>query len=351
MSTNDRAPRRRRRGYDDPKVMEFWEHLEELRWVIFKSLIAVTITTGVCLTFTGAIYRVLLFPLRAVRDQQQIVLRYDGPLDAFLIKLKMGLLGGVVLAAPAILYFIWTFVAPGLLERERRAIKSAAAAGFGFFLCGVAFGYWLLTLVLPILARFSDPEVRNLWRLKTYMDFAFRLLLGVGVAFEMPVVLTALVRVGLLDVEKLEKGRPYAVVIAMVVAAILTPPDPFTQCMLGLPLIVLYEISVMAAKWQERILARDRKREDENDDEGPEPSGTNRPRSPQAGAPPDRDDPVEPYAAEYYEDPYDDAAATMEDPEVGDTVNHDASNHRQKSESAPPPDDAVPPAEQKQENE
>ena len=255
--------------------MEFWEHLEELRWVIFKSLIAITIGTAICLTFTAQIYHVLLYPLHTIGDAQKIVLRYDGPLDAFLIKLKMGLLGGVVLAAPAVFYFLWTFVAPGLLERERRAVRTALTAGFGFFLAGVGFGYYLLSLVLPILLRFSDPGVQNLWRLKTYMDFAFRLLLGVGAAFELPVVLTVLVRLGILDVRKLQKGRPYAVVITMTVAAILTPPDPFTQLMLGVPMILLYEISVLAAKWQERVMARQRAEEEKEEaGEGSAGSGT-----------------------------------------------------------------------------
>ncbi|NOY81526.1 MAG: twin-arginine translocase subunit TatC [Kiritimatiellaeota bacterium] len=242
----------------DPRVMDFWDHLEELRWVVFKSLLALMVGVGVGLMFTRSIYAVLLLPLQTIQDKTHIVLRYDGPLDAFLIKLKMAVLGGVVLAVPFVAYFIWTFVAPGLKARERKAVYIAGSAGLGFMLCGIAFGYYLLTLVLPILGKFADPGVQNLWRLKTYMDFAFRLLLGVGVAFELPVVLFVLVRLGLVKLEALQKGRPYAIVIALIVAAVLTPPDVFTQLMLGVPLVLLYELGVLAARWQEKVVRRRR---------------------------------------------------------------------------------------------
>ena len=230
--------------------MEFWEHLEELRWVIFKSIMALAVGMGICLSFTPTIYRLILGPLQRVKESLHIVLRYDGPIDAFVIKLKMALLGGAVLAVPFIGYFIWTFVAPGLTRRERRAVRTAVGAGAVFFLCGLVFGYKMLFLVLPILAKFSDPGVANWWSLKYYMNFSFRLLLGVGVAFELPVVIVALVQIGLLDLETLQKGRPYAVVAAMFVAAVLTPPDAFTMLMLGIPLIALYELGVLAARWQ-----------------------------------------------------------------------------------------------------
>lgn len=253
--------------------MNFWDHLEELRWVIFKSLVALVGGVGVGLAFTRTIYAVLLLPLRGIQDKTHIVLRYDGPLDAFLIKLKMAVLGGVVLAAPFVVYFAWTFIAPGLKVRERKAVYIAGGAGVGFLGCGITFGYYLLGLVLPILAKFADPGVENLWRLKTYMDFAFRLLLGVGVAFELPVILFVLVHVGILKLETLQKGRPYAIVIALVIAAVLTPPDVFTQLMLGVPLILLYEVGVLAARWERKVA---RKREVSNpapvvEDEGPAP--------------------------------------------------------------------------------
>ncbi len=248
--SSDSGPGRFLRDSDDPKVMEFWEHLEELRWVIFKSLIALGLAMGACLSFTPRIYRFIRAPLDQVKDAMKITLRYDGPTDAIVIKLKMALLGGAVLAIPFIGYFIWTFVAPGLKPRERRAVRWAVGAGAVCFLCGVLFGYKMLFLVLPILAHFSDPHVANIWSLRFYMNFAFRLLLGVGIAFELPVVIVALVRIGLLDIDLLRKGRPYAVVVAMVIAAILTPPDAFTMLMLGGPLIGLYEIGVLAARWQ-----------------------------------------------------------------------------------------------------
>ena len=243
-------------GTYDEKIMDFWDHLEELRWVILKSLIALGVGVGVGLAFTRFFFRLLLEPLRSEALRDTVELLYRGPLDAFLIKLKMAFLGGAVVAAPFVVIFAWSFVAPGLKQKERKAVYIGGGAGMLFFGVGIAFGYFMLSLILPLLAKFGEAGILHRWDLKQYIDFCFRLLLGVGVAFELPVILVILVRLGLIQLSTLEKGRAYAVVIALVVSAILTPPDPMTQLMLGVPLVLLYELSIIAARWQQRWLSR-----------------------------------------------------------------------------------------------
>jgi sec-independent protein translocase protein TatC len=226
--------------------MDFWEHLEELRWTIFKCLIALAVTTTVSLMGTDYVYELLMRPTAELGDSVQII--YKGPTDAFFIQLQMALLGGVVLAAPFCVYFVWGFVAPGLRMRERKAVYFGGGGGLVFFFLGVTFGYFMLSLIFPILARFGREEIRNMWEVRVYISFCLRLLVGAGIAFEMPVVLVILTRLDLVQIDTLRKGRPYAWVIALILSAILTPPDPFTMVALALPLVLLYELSILISK-------------------------------------------------------------------------------------------------------
>ena len=237
---------------DLEKHMSFWDHLEELRWTLLRCLAALFIATGIGFVFTSAIYGVLQRPLSSLGGRVELV--FSGPLDAFLIRLKLAVLTGVILALPFMLAFIWRFVAPGLRGRERSVIWGAVAAGTVFFCVGAVFGYYLLFFGLPALVRLgvSGPGVRHLWSLKSYMDFCFRFVLAFGVVFEFPVITVALARLGLLEASTLRRIRPYAVIGIFVLAAFITPPDPVTQVMLGLPLLVLYEASIFVTGILER---------------------------------------------------------------------------------------------------
>jgi len=238
--------------HNDEHSMPFLDHLEELRWVILKSLVAMLAGVLICWAFTDTVYAFFLRPLAEVRDEVTLV--FSGPLDAFLVKLKMALLSGVVLAAPVVLWFVWAFVRPGLKRAERRLGFWTVTAGTFFFLVGAGFAYAAIPFVLRFLVSFS-PEgdgIEQLWRLKTYIDFAFRLVLACGVLFELPVVMVVAVRLDLVTPEALAKGRPYAIVLAFLIAAILTPPDIITQIMLGVPLVLLYELGLLAGRWQTR---------------------------------------------------------------------------------------------------
>ncbi|MBT3380460.1 MAG: twin-arginine translocase subunit TatC [Lentisphaerae bacterium] len=241
---------RRVPGHDNEKNMPLWEHLEELRWAIIKSLVVLFITTSVALAFTEPIYDILLIPLADFRDQIEIT--FAKPLDAFLIKMTLALLGGIFLALPFMLAFAWSFIAPGLTSRERKAVWLGVGWGVVFFACGVTFGYSLLPMCLKFLVAFGRPDVQQLWPLQVYIAFCFRLLLGFGIVFQLPVILNILIRLDLVTVETLTKGRPYAVIIAFVIAAILTPPDVFTQVLMALPLLALFEISLITGRWHKR---------------------------------------------------------------------------------------------------
>ncbi len=245
----------------EDKQMSLWEHLEELRWVILKALLAVVLASGISLIFTEWIYSFLLRPLRGIEHQVELI--FAAPLDAFLIKMKLALLGGCVLALPIVLAFIWNFIAPGLKRNERQAVWFGVCLGSLFFCCGVAFGYFLLPYGLPLLIGFGSADIRQLWPLSVYINFCFRLLLGFGVVFQMPVVLMLLVRLQLLKTQTLVRNRVYAAIAILFIAAVLTPPDFISQVVLAGPMLLLYELSIIAGRWQEKRLTLQREPGDE----------------------------------------------------------------------------------------
>ncbi|MFW5997095.1 MAG: twin-arginine translocase subunit TatC [Verrucomicrobiota bacterium] len=230
--------------------LDFWDHLEELRWVILKCLITLAITTMIGLLFASLLGDVLQRPLASMDIEVELI--FTAPLDAFLVRLKLALLAGIVFAIPVLLYFIWQFLAPGLYEHERRLVWVAIIAGSVFFCVGAFFAYFLLFFGLPALIRMGLAGARHLWSLQSYLSFCFRFILAFGVIFELPVIVVTLARLGLLEAKTLQKIRPYAIIGIFVVGALLTPPDPFTQIMLGLPLVLLYEGSIVMVKWAEQ---------------------------------------------------------------------------------------------------
>jgi len=228
------------------KQMSFWDHLEELRWVIFKCLAVLAVTTLVCLAVTNSFWQLLMRPVQDMDAPVRII--EGGPVIAVIMRLKLALLAGIVTGIPFLLYFIWSFIAPGLRRKERRVAWAAILLGSIFFVFGACFGYALMFFGLPALGRMGLTGAEPVWTLREYMSFCFRFILAFGLIFELPVILVALARLGLVKSDKLAKVRPYAVVAVFIAAAVLTPPDPFTQIMLGLPLLVLYEASIAVAK-------------------------------------------------------------------------------------------------------
>jgi sec-independent protein translocase protein TatC len=185
-----------------------------------------------------------------------------GPLSAILVAMKLALYGGLILSAPFLLYFIGQFVLPALKLREKKLLYQIVSFGSGLFFLGVAFCYFVIMAVaLSATVQFSEwlGFGSNDWRAEDYISFACKFMLGMGLAFELPVVILTIVKIGLLDYIKLRKFRSYWIVVSLVVSAFITPSgDPVTMVLFAMPLWVLYEISVLIALYWHR---RDAKRE------------------------------------------------------------------------------------------
>jgi len=253
---------KKRANDDDVKTMSLWDHLEELRWTIFKSGAAVAVTTGLVVFKVDSILEIVLRPisqLKAKYPDLKLENVLSGPFDGVLIKLKLSLLLGVMLGLPFVILFFWSFVSPGLKSSERKAFVWICGAGTLFFATGMVCGYLLVFPILSILMRFSVESAANLWNLKDFVTFMFYWLLGAGVVFEMPLAMVVLARLGVVNVETLRKVRPYFLIGAFVVAAIITPPDPFTMAMVGVPLVILYEIGILAASIGATAIPNDEK--------------------------------------------------------------------------------------------
>jgi len=174
---------------------------------------------------------------------------FTGLPEAFFTYLKVALLSGIMLAAPVIIYQFWMFVTPGLYKKEKRILIPIVFLSSVFFIGGSLFGYFI---VFPwgfkFFLGFATETIRPLPSMKEYLSFSAKLLLAFGLVFELPLVLTFLARIGIVSVDFLKKNRKYALLLFFAGAAILTPPDVVTQVMMALPLMVLYEISIIGAK-------------------------------------------------------------------------------------------------------
>ena len=231
--------------------MSLWDHLEELRWVIFRCVGALAVGTVAGWYLLDPAIKLMMRPLG--RIEGKVDLFFDAPMSAFMSRLQLAGLTGCILASPLVLWFLAGFISPALYAHERKVARLAIVAGAVFFLGGVASGYAMLFPALPMFIGFSFSGVKQLWSLNVYLSFCLHLMLAVGLSFELPVVLIALVRLGILSAAMLSKARPYAVVGIFVLAALITPtPDIFTQMMVGMPMWFFYEVSAWYAHRREK---------------------------------------------------------------------------------------------------
>lgn len=238
---------------DIPKP--FLDHIEDLRIMVVK----MAAVLGVCMLAAFAlrtqIASFVQAPLLAVDPTRADNLQSLGVADSMTISLKLSFYAGLVISFPVLLYFLAEFILPALTGRERKVVLAAAATGFGLFLCGAAFAFFG---VLPAALEFffQDAQAmqwRPTWTVGEYYSFTTQFVLGFGLAFELPVVVLALVKVGLLDHAQMRSTRPYAIVAIFALAAIITPTtDLFTLLLMGGPMLLLYEACIWIAKWIER---------------------------------------------------------------------------------------------------
>ena len=227
--------------------MTFLEHLEELRVRLMHSLAALVVGFVVCWAFHKQIFHFLTGPLRQAHPGLKFI--YTGPSEALILYMKMAFFVGIFVAAPYILYQVWMFIAPGLYEHEKTYAIPFVVSGSFFFLLGGAVGhFWLFPMTFRFLGEFSGEDMQFMPKVDEYYEFYSWFLLGLGLVFQLPVVIFILSRIGLVTPRFLLRQFKYAILVSFVVAAIITPtPDMVTQTLLALPMLGLYLLGVGVA--------------------------------------------------------------------------------------------------------
>ncbi len=239
----------------------FLEHLEDLRFVLLKSFLIIVLFSGAAFFFAPHLLKGILWPFQTAVARFHLecptgaILRTLRPTGAFMMAMKLAFGAGFTVALPLVLYYGGRFVLPGLTFKERRYLLPALAAGTTLFLIGMAFCYFI---VLPAALAFfwsygQCLGIANEWVIDSYVSLVIQLLLAFGIVFELPVVLLFLVKLGIVGYEGLRKNRRYVIVAIFIIAALITPtPDVITQILLAVPMILLYELCVLAARWMGR---------------------------------------------------------------------------------------------------
>lgn len=223
-------------------------HLIELRARLLRAVLAVLVVFIALVPFANRVYAVFAQPLieKLPEGSQMVAIDVASP---FFAPIKLAFVVALMAAMPAVLYQAWAFVAPGLYQHERRLAMPLLVAATGLFYAGVAFAYFL---VLPVVFTFilgvSPEGVAVMTDISRYLDFVLVLFLAFGFSFEVPVAVVVMGLLGWVSIEQMKEARPYVIVGAFVVAAIITPPDVISQLMLAIPMALLYEVGIIATR-------------------------------------------------------------------------------------------------------
>jgi len=231
----------------DESAMSLVDHLEELRWRIFKSIIAVVVGAIAAFFFRVQIMTFLTWPLPKTADQiGKGKLIVTGLAEGFTVFLKLSLAAGILLAIPVILYQIWAFVAPGLYDKEKKTAVPFIFVGIVLFLVGISLGYIVLQYPVQWLVNFASDSFTELVSADSYFTFVAFFLLAFGIVFEIPLVLTFLAQLGLVTSQTLRRKRPTAHIGMWIAATFLTPgADFYSPIILGVAMSFLYELTIV----------------------------------------------------------------------------------------------------------
>ena len=230
---------------DDSK-MSFLEHLGELRVRIVRGLVALLVGLLIAIPFSEKIVDWLARPVTNLKYN----LVFTAPAEAFWVQMKVALIAGLFIASPGILWQVWAFITPGLHSHERKYAAPFVIIGSLLFLGGGAFSLFIVTpYAIQFLLSFARPGLQPMITIQNHVDFLLKFTLAFGLVFELPLALTLLARMGVVNAKMLAKNRKYAILGAFIAGAILTPtPDAFNQTLMAGPLIILYEVGIVCAR-------------------------------------------------------------------------------------------------------
>lgn len=232
----------------DEKKLPLTAHLQELRKRLILSFIAIGAAFILCYAFADSIFNILAAPLIKVMPAGGSLI-FIGLAEAFFTYMKVAFIAAVILVSPFVLYQIWAFVAPGLYQKEKRYVIPFVLGGSLFFAMGVLFAYFVaIPIGFKFLLGYATDFIKPMPSMKEYLTFSIKFLLAFGLVFEFPVVLVLLARIGVVDAKMLARQRKYAILLIFIFAAIITPPDFISQVLMALPLIGLYELSILLCK-------------------------------------------------------------------------------------------------------
>jgi sec-independent protein translocase protein TatC len=231
---------------EDDKI-PFTAHLEELRKRLVICSMAIGIGFVIAYGFKEKLFEILTLPLvQEMKAGDKII--FTGLAEAFFTYMKVSFLAGIVLASPVIIYQFWVFIAPGLYQKERRYLVPIVLLSVFFFAGGALFCFFVVfPFGIKYFLSFATDVIQPMISMKEYLSFTTKMVLAFGLIFELPIVIVFLAKLGIVTVEFLRKNRKYAILLIFIVAAILTPPDVVSQILMAIPLMVLYEISIIGA--------------------------------------------------------------------------------------------------------
>ncbi len=231
--------------YDDSE-MPFLEHLEEFRKTVIRSAIAIVIGMAICAYFVPHLTALLREPAQQYIDSGQIILQHPEVTSGFKMWITIALWGGILISMPALMVIIGSFIMPGIKDSERKIFQRVSGFGGILFIVGVVLGYKVtLPLAMKIMWGFTDKlGGEAIWNYQKFIGFTLQVLLGFGAAFQLPIVIILLGKLGILNAAQLKEKRRHVIVGLFILAMLLTPPDVTTQILMAVPLILLYEFCI-----------------------------------------------------------------------------------------------------------